>query len=88
MKKGYIKPESRLLVFNIKENIAASGYGNSEISGAAVIRFTQVIDGCRGFYSGVQSAKVTTPGNSFSDYYTELVEYGADVYFSCFKYIF
>lgn len=87
MKKKYVKPQCHLFVVNFKENIAASG-GLSEVSGAAVITFTHAVDGCRGLYSGNNLAPVTTKGTSFSDYYNELLTYGAETYFNCFKYKF
>lgn len=88
MKKEYIVPESKLITINLNEGIAAVSGGISEVSGAAVIRFTHEIDGCRGYYSGVMSAEVKTTGNSFMSYYNELMAYGAEVYFNCFRYQF
>lgn len=88
MKKKYIAPESKLFAINLKEGIAAVSSGMSEVSGAAVIRFTYDIDGCRTYYSGVMDAKVETEGTSFMDYYNELMGYGAEVYFNCFRYQF
>jgi len=88
MKKKYIAPESRLFAINLKEGIAAVSGGISEVSGAAVIKFTHAMDGCRGYYTGVQTAEVKTPGTSFLDYYNELMGYGAEAYFACFRYQF
>lgn len=88
MKKKYIAPESRLFAINLKEGIAAVSGGISEVSGAAVIKFTHDMDGCRGFYTGISSAKVETAGTSFLDYYNELMSYGAEAYFACFRYQF
>ncbi len=88
MKKKYIAPESRLFAINLKEGIAAVSGGISEVSGAAVIKFTHDMDGCRGFYTGISSAKVETAGTSFLDYYNELMGYGAEAYFACFRYQF
>ncbi len=88
MKKKYIAPESRLFAINVKEGIAAVSGGISEVSGAAVIKFTHDMDGCRGYYTGNLSAKVETAGESFLDYYNELMGYGAEAYFSCFRYQF
>lgn len=88
MKKKYIAPESRLIVINLNEGIAAVSGGISEVSGSAVIKFTHDLDGCRGYYTGVMSAKVQTPGTSFMEYYDELMSYGAEAYFSCFRYQF
>jgi len=87
MKKKYIAPESRLFAINLCESIAVSG-GTSEISGSAVIQFTDAMDGCRTYYSGIQSAKVETTGTGFIDYYNELMGYGAEAYFNCFRYKF
>lgn len=88
MKKKYIAPESKLIVVNLNEGIAAVSGGISEVSGAAVIRFTHELDGCRGRYTGVESAKVNPNINAFFEYYQELMSYGADVYFNCFRYQF
>ena len=88
MKKKYIAPESRLFAINVKEGIAAVSGGISEVSGAAVIKFTHDMDGCRGYYTGTLSAKVETAGETFLDYYNELMGYGAEAYFSCFRYQF
>ncbi len=88
MKKKYIVPESKLFAINLNESIAAASGGISEVSGAAVIKFTHDMDGCRGYYTGVTSAKVETQGTAFLDYYNELLGYGADAYFNCFRYQF
>lgn len=88
MKKKYIAPESKLIVINLNEGIAAVSGGISEVSGAAVIKFTHDVDGCRGFYTGVQSAPVNTTSTTFLDYYNELMGYGAEPYFNCFRYQF
>lgn len=88
MKKKYIAPESRLIVINLNEGIAAVSGGISEISGAAVIKFTHDMDGCRGRYMGVEGADVSNNITAFIDYYNELLTYGADVYFNCFRYQF
>ena len=88
MKKNYIAPESKLIVINLNEGIAAVSGGISEISGAAVIKFTHEVDGCRGYYTGTMSAKVETSGTAFFDYYSELMGYGAEAYFACFRYQF
>ena len=88
MKKKYIVPESKLFAINMKENIAASIQGGSEISGAAVIQFTSAKDGCRKHYTGLEAYEVRTNGTSFSDYYKELYAYGSEAYYTCFKYIF
>lgn len=87
MKKKYIVPESRLFALNLNENIAISG-GASEISGSAVIKFTQIVDNCRGIYTGDESAPVNPNNSTFSDYYNELLNFGANVYFNCFRYQF
>lgn len=88
MKKEYIAPESRLIVINLNEGIAAVSGGISEVSGSAIIKFTHEIDGCRGYYMGNMSAKVETTGTAFFDYYNELMGYGAEAYFACFRYQF
>lgn len=86
MKAKYVAPESRLLALNMSESIAASG-GISEVSGSAIITFTQVIDGCRGYHSGDQTAPVTATSSNFIDYYNELKSYNNPmVYFNCFSY--
>ncbi len=88
MKKKYIAPESRLFAINLKEGIAAVSGGISEVSGSAVIRFTHEMDGCRGYYSGILSAKVEAKEGTFLSYYNELMGYGAEAYFNCFRYQF
>ncbi len=85
MKKKYIVPDCKLFAINISENIAASG-GSSEISGSAVIQFFQYIDGCRGIYTKNDTATVNPNNSTFMDYYNELLTYGAEVYFNCFRY--
>lgn len=88
MKKKYIAPESKLIVINLNEGIAAVSGGISEVSGSAVIRFTHDIDGCRGRYTGVEGAKVSPTLSTFMEYYQEIMSYGAEVYFNCFRYVF
>ncbi len=88
MKKTYIVPESRLIAINLNEGIAAVSGGISEVSGAAVIKFTHDMDGCRGRYTGVESAKVDPSISTFVQYYEQMLTYGADVYFNCFRYQF
>lgn len=88
MKKNYIAPESKLIAINLNEGIAAVSGGISEVSGSAVIRFTHDIDGCRGRYTGVEGANVDPNITTFMGYYEELLGYGADVYFNCFRYQF
>lgn len=88
MKKKYIVPESKLIVINLNEGIAAVSGGISEVSGSAVIKFTHDLDGCRGRYTGVEGATVSPNITTFMDYYEELMGYGADVYFNCFRYHF
>ncbi len=88
MKKEYIAPESKLIVINLNEGIADVSGGISEVSGSAVIRFTQATDGCRGLYSGVNGATVDPNKTTFMQYYEELMGYGAEVYFNCFRYQF
>lgn len=86
MKKEYVAPESKLFAINMSENIAISG-GLSEVEGGAVIKFTQLVDGCREFYTGDSTAPVKVTGSNFLDYYDELVGYNnLSAYFSCFKY--
>lgn len=86
MKKEYIVPESKLFAINMKENIAISG--GAEVSGAAVIKFTYKIDGCKKYYSGFTWAEVHTAGVTFGDYYKELDSYGGEAYYNCFRYVF
>ncbi len=88
MKKKYIAPESRLIAINMNEGIAAVSGGISEVSGAAVIKFTHDLDGCRGYYTGIMDAVVKTSSTAFLDYYNELMAYGAEAYFNCFRYQF
>lgn len=88
MKKNYIAPESKLIVINLNEGIAAVSGGISEVSGSAVIKFTHDKDGCRGRYTGVEGADVDPGITTFMGYYEELLTYGADVYFNCFRYQF
>lgn len=88
MKKTYIVPESKMIAINLNEGIAAVSGGISEVSGSAVIKFTHDMDGCRGRYTGVESAKVSPSITSFMGYYEEMLTYGADVYFNCFRYQF
>lgn len=88
MKKKYVVPESNLIVINLNEGIAAVSGGISEISGSAVIKFTHNIDGCRGRYTGIESAKVDPTISTFMEYYNELMSYGAETYFNCFRYQF
>lgn len=88
MKKKYIVPESRLFAINMTENIAAMSGGSSEISGAAVIQFYEMYDGCRGIYTETPGAKVDPSASTFLDFYQDLQRYGADVYFKCFRYQF
>lgn len=87
MKKKYVVPESRLFAINLSESIAVSG-GTSEVSGSAVIQFTEGMDGCREIYTGTPGAKVETTGTGFIDYYNELLGYGSEAYFNCFRYKF
>lgn len=88
MKKTYIVPESKMIAINLNEGIAAVSGGISEVSGSAVIKFTHDMDGCRGRYTGVESAKVSSNITTFVGYYEEMLTYGADVYFNCFRYQF
>ena len=88
MKKEYVVPESKLIAINIKESIAAASGGISEIAGAAIIKFTHQVDGCRGYYMGVMSAEVKATGDKFLDYYDELRSYGMEPFFNCLSYNF
>ncbi len=88
MKKKYIVPESRLFSINVKESIAMASSGIAEVTGSAVITFTQHMDGCRGLYSGVANAVVDPTIDSFGGYYNQMLTYGADVYYNCFRYNF
>lgn len=88
MKKKYIVPESKLIVINLNEGIAAVSGGISEVSGSAVIKFTHDLDGCRGRYTGIEGASVSTSISTFMEYYEEMLAYGAEVYFNCFRYQF
>lgn len=86
MKKKYVVPESKLIAINIRESIAAASGGISEVTGAAIIKFTHEIDGCRGYYMGVMSAPVKNTTDSFFDYYNELRGYGMEAFFNCLSY--
>ena len=88
MKKKYVVPESKLIAINIKEGIAAVSGGISEVSGAAVIKFTHEVDGCRGYYTGIMSAEVKVTTGKFLDYYSELRTYGMEPFFNCLSYNF
>jgi hypothetical protein len=46
------------------------------------------MDGCRGLYTGVKTAVVSPSKTTFMEYYEEMLSYGADVYFNCFRYQF
>ncbi len=87
MKKKYVVPESKLFAVNMNENIAISG-GASEISGSAIIRFTELVDNCRGIYTGCSGANVSEGLTTFIDYYNDLLTKGAEVYYNCFRYEF
>ncbi len=88
MKKKYIVPESRLFAINLNESIAAVSGGVSEVQGSAVIKFTHEMDGCRGYYTGDLTASVDSSISSFADYYNQMLGYGANVYYNCFRYNF
>lgn len=88
MKKKYVVPESKLIAINIKESIAAVSGGISEVAGAAVIKFTHEVDGCRGYYMGIMSAEVKVSTGKFLDYYDELRTYGMEPFFNCLSYNF
>lgn len=84
MKKKYIRPESRLLLINLAENIATSsgaggsGDGNTSefIQDGIVIHFSQVSDGCRGVYVNDSTAVVRVPmGSPFLFYLDDYYEY-------------
>lgn len=86
MKKKYVVPESRLFAINMSESIAASGFV-SEVAGSAIIKFTQLVDGCRELYTGDSTAPVKVTTNTFMDYYNELLAYNnMSAYFTCFRY--
>ena len=78
MKKKYIRPESRLLLINLAENIATSigGAGDTNtgdlINGAAVIHFTAASNGCRGYYTADTNSPVTVGQDTF--FYAYLME--------------
>ncbi len=87
MKKDYIVPESKLIAISVSENIAISG-GVSEVGGAAIITFTEVLDGCRSLYTDL--IEVKTNGPDFIDYYDELQRLVGETgnykaWFDCFK---
>ena len=74
MKKQYIRPESRLFVINLEENIASSSsIVSGGISGMGLIKFTHAgLGECRGFYTG-DIAVGEGVGNDFFSYYFDLV---------------
>ncbi|MBQ8228003.1 MAG: hypothetical protein IJZ88_03220 [Clostridia bacterium] len=87
MKKSYIAPESKLITISVSENIAISA-GASEVGGAAIITFTEILENCRDLYTNLIA--VTTTGTEFIDYYdnlTQLVEQTGNykAWFDCFK---
>ncbi|MBP3441541.1 MAG: hypothetical protein J6L62_01930 [Clostridia bacterium] len=87
MKKKYVVPESKLIAINLNESIAISG-GVDEVGGMAVIQFTEALDGCRKYYTGL--AEVKTQGTNFLDYYDDLMlqveTHGLfEAYFRCFR---
>lgn len=87
MKKKYVVPESKLIAINIEESIAVSG-GVDEVGGMAVIQFTEMLDGCRKYYTGL--AEVKTSGTDFLDYYDDFNNLVAQTqnfmaWFNCFK---
>ena len=88
MKKTYVVPESKLIAINITESIAIASGGISEIAGAAIIKFTHEVDGCRGYYTGIMSAPVKQNSTNFLDYYNELRTYGMEPYFNCLSHTF
>ena len=89
MKKKYIAPESKLIVINLNEGIADASGGISEISGAAVIKFTHTIDGCKMYYTGDTTAPVKVTSGMFGDYVLELRGYNnMNAYFNCYTYTF
>lgn len=84
MKKKYIRPESRLLLINLAENIASSeisgggsggGEGNDIISsGQNIIEINP--DGQGGWcYAHDQTAPVKNLNNTYAGYYAELLGY-------------
>lgn len=94
MKKAYVVPESKLFSININENIAGSDNiysGEDSLSANVSISFTQLVDNCRGLYSGYEDAPVVKAyGDTFKPYYDEILEYGKTnpvVYWNCFRYI-
>ena len=93
MKKQYVRPESRLFVINLEENIASSGItgGGDSVTGSAVINFTSESAGCRKYYTGDETAVVQVPVNgTYWEYYDDLHMIAANnfaVYFYCFKQI-
>lgn len=90
MKKKYVRPESRLYVINLAENIASSGddVSGDLVNGNMVIKFTSAVDGCRQHYTGDSTAIVTVNTNHFVDYENELrsiITNGGNIwtYFNC-----
>ena len=68
-------------------NTAVSG-GVDEVGGMAVIQFTDMLDGCRKYYTGL--AEVKTTGTDFLDYYDDFNNLVAQTqnfmaWFNCFK---
>lgn len=91
MKEMYIAPESRLYAINISENIAGSSAeegGGDAVQGNAVIKFSQVVSGCRAYYTDDTTSPVTANGE-FGDYFNELNNLGKPMtYWNCFKWKF
>lgn len=84
MKKKYIRPESRLFLINLAENIAASGDSGGSGDGTngdfmqngIIIHFSQFSDGCRGVYTNDATAVVRASMNDpFYAYLDDLYEY-------------
>ena len=72
MKKKYVAPESALLTLNFSENIAASSLSEDQVQGMGIIKFSQISDGCRKYYTNHEEAPVSAIGNSFWDYYNDM----------------
>ena len=87
MKKKYIRPESRLYAINLAENIASSEVEGSGdiVGGNMIIKFSSLVDGCRGYYTGDTTSPVTVVGG-FNEYYTELSSIGKiNLFINCLK---
>ena len=89
MKKKYVAPESALLTLNFSENIAASSSiesGGTSMEGGMIIEFTQMMDGCRDFYTGSTTAVVTNPSGGFQEHFNEIFFHYPSLFQTCLRF--